>query len=47
MGLVSGLALYLVFCAGALLVQADPPVAAIQQVSDLTRTSAPGRWPPW
>ena len=41
MGLVSGLGLYLVFCAGALLVQATPLWPLIQQVSDLTRTSAP------
>jgi uncharacterized protein len=41
MGLVSGLGLYLVFCAGALLVRATPLWPLIQQVSDLTRTSAP------
>jgi membrane protease YdiL (CAAX protease family) len=42
MGLVSGVGLYLFFCAGALLVQATPLWPRIQQVSELTRTTAPG-----
>jgi membrane protease YdiL (CAAX protease family) len=42
MGLVSGVALYLCFCAGALLVQATPLSSRIQQVTELTRTTAPG-----
>ncbi|HJW58117.1 MAG TPA: CPBP family intramembrane glutamic endopeptidase, partial [Actinomycetota bacterium] len=41
MGLVSGLGLYLCFCAGALVVRATPLWPWVQQVSDLTRTSAP------
>jgi membrane protease YdiL (CAAX protease family) len=42
MGLVSGLVLYVFFCAGALLVQATPLAPRIQQVLELTRTTAPG-----
>jgi membrane protease YdiL (CAAX protease family) len=42
MGVSSGLALYLLFCAGALLVQQTPLAPRIQSVVDLTRTTAPG-----
>lgn len=42
MGVASGLVLYLVFCAGALLVQQTPLAPRIQSVIDLTRTTAPG-----
>jgi uncharacterized protein len=42
MGVVSGLALYLLFCAGALVVQQTPLAPRIQSVVDLTRTTAPG-----
>ena len=41
MGLASGLALYLCFCAGALLVQQTPLWPRIQQVTELARTTAP------
>jgi membrane protease YdiL (CAAX protease family) len=42
MGLVSGLALYALFSAGALVVQATPLWPGVQSVVDLTRTTAPG-----
>ncbi len=42
MGVASGLALYLFFCAGALVVQQTPLEPRIQQVLELTRTTAPG-----
>jgi membrane protease YdiL (CAAX protease family) len=42
MGLISGVALYLCFCAGALVVQETPLWPRIQEVVDLTRTTAPG-----
>jgi membrane protease YdiL (CAAX protease family) len=42
MGVSSGLVLYLLFCAGALLVQQTPLAPRIQSVVDLTRTTAPG-----
>ena len=42
MGLISGVALYLCFCAGALVVQETPLWPRIQEVLDLTRTTAPG-----
>jgi membrane protease YdiL (CAAX protease family) len=42
MGVLSGVALYLLFCAGALLVQETPLWPRIQQVVDLARTTAPG-----
>jgi membrane protease YdiL (CAAX protease family) len=41
MGVASGLALYLVFCAGALVVQQTPLWPRIQSVVDLTRATAP------
>jgi uncharacterized protein len=41
MGVFSGLALYALFCAGALLVQETPLWSRIQEVADLARTSAP------
>jgi membrane protease YdiL (CAAX protease family) len=41
MGLVSGVALYLFFCAGALVVQGTPLWPRIQEILDLTRTTAP------
>jgi membrane protease YdiL (CAAX protease family) len=41
-GLLSGLALYAVFCAGALLVRETPLWPGIQDVAELTRTTAPG-----
>jgi CAAX protease family protein len=41
MGVVSGLGLYLLFCAGALVVQQTPLAPRIQEVVELTRTSAP------
>jgi uncharacterized protein len=40
-GVVSGLALYAVFCAGALVVQQTPLAPRIQSVVDLTRGTAP------
>src|SRR5215211_7200965 len=42
MGLVSGLTLYALFSAGALVVQATPLWSGVQSVVDLTRTTAPG-----
>jgi CAAX protease family protein len=42
MGVVSGLALYAVFCAGALIVQETPLWPRIQDVVGLARTTAPG-----
>jgi uncharacterized protein len=42
MGLISGVALYLCFCAGALVVQETPLWPRVQEVIDLTRTTAPG-----
>jgi len=42
MGLVSGLALYALFSAGALVVHATPLWPGVQSVVDLTRTTAPG-----
>jgi uncharacterized protein len=42
MGVLSGLALYALFLAGALVVQATPLWPRIQSVVDLTRTTAPG-----
>jgi membrane protease YdiL (CAAX protease family) len=42
MGLVSGLGLYLCFGAAALVVQATPLWPWVEQVSDLTRATAPG-----
>jgi uncharacterized protein len=42
MGAISGLALYLLFCAGAVVVQETPLWPTIQQVTELTRTTAPG-----
>jgi membrane protease YdiL (CAAX protease family) len=42
MGLVSGLGLYLCFCAGALVVRATPLWPWVEQVSDLARATAPG-----
>jgi membrane protease YdiL (CAAX protease family) len=42
MGLVSGLALYALFSAGALVVEATPLWPDVQSVVDLTRTTAPG-----
>ena len=41
MGVVSGLGLYLLFCAGALVVQQTPLAPRIQEVVELTRASAP------
>ena len=41
MGVVSGFALYLCFCAGALVVQQTPLAPRIQSVVDLTRATAP------
>jgi uncharacterized protein len=41
MGVVSGLGLYLLFCAGALVVQQTPLASRIQEVVELTRASAP------
>ena len=41
MGVVSGLALYLCFCAGTLVVQHTALAPRIQEVLELTRTSAP------
>ena len=41
MGLVSGAALYLCFCAGALLVRETPLWPLVQELADLTRTTAP------
>jgi uncharacterized protein len=41
MGVASGLALYLLFCAGALAVQATPLWPWVEEVADLARTSAP------
>jgi uncharacterized protein len=41
MGVVSGLGLYLLFCAGALVVQRTPLAPRIQEVVQLTRASAP------
>src|SRR5215218_6596285 len=42
MGLVSGLALYVVFLGGALVVRQTPLWPKVQSVVDLTRTTAPG-----
>ena len=42
MGLLSGLALYVVFLAGALVVRQTPLWPQVQSVVDLTRTTAPG-----
>jgi membrane protease YdiL (CAAX protease family) len=42
MGLVSGVALYLGFCAGALLVRETPLWPRILEIVDLARTTAPG-----
>jgi membrane protease YdiL (CAAX protease family) len=42
MGLLSGLALYALFLAGALVVQQTPLWPRVQSVVDLTRTTAPG-----
>jgi uncharacterized protein len=42
MGLASGLALYGLFCAGAVLVQQTPLAPLVRQVLELTRTTAPG-----
>jgi membrane protease YdiL (CAAX protease family) len=41
MGLVSGVALYLCFCAGAVLVRETPLWPRVTEVLDLTRTTAP------
>ena len=41
MGVVSGLALYAAFCAGALVLQQTPLAPRIQSVVDLTRATAP------
>jgi membrane protease YdiL (CAAX protease family) len=41
MGLVSGLALYALFLAGALVVRETPLWSQVQEVVDLTRTTAP------
>jgi membrane protease YdiL (CAAX protease family) len=41
MGVTSGLALYALFCAGALVVRQTPLAAHVQQVVELTRTTAP------
>jgi uncharacterized protein len=42
MGLASGVALYLCFCAGALAVQGTPLWPQVERVVELTRTTAPG-----
>jgi membrane protease YdiL (CAAX protease family) len=42
MGVVSGLVLYALFCAGALLVRETPLWPRVEDVVDLARTSAPG-----
>jgi membrane protease YdiL (CAAX protease family) len=42
MGVLSGVALYALFLAGALLVQETPLWPHVQQVADLARTTAPG-----
>jgi len=42
MGVLSGLALYALFSAGALVVQPTPLWPGVQDVVDLTRTTAPG-----
>jgi membrane protease YdiL (CAAX protease family) len=41
MGVTSGLALYALFCAGALVVRQTPLAAHVQQVVELTRPTAP------
>jgi len=41
MGVASGLGLYVCFCAGALVVRHTPLAARIQEVLELTRTTAP------
>lgn len=41
MGVVSGLGLYLLFCAGALVVRQTPLAPRIQEVVDLARATAP------
>ncbi|HEV3463872.1 MAG TPA: CPBP family intramembrane glutamic endopeptidase, partial [Actinomycetota bacterium] len=42
MGVASGLALYLLFCVGAVVVQQTPVAPWIREVLELTRTTAPG-----
>jgi uncharacterized protein len=42
MGVLSGVTLYLLFLAGALLVRGTPLWPGVQSVADLTRTTAPG-----
>ena len=42
MGLTSGVALYLVFCAGALVVRETALWPRVEEVFELTRTTAPG-----
>jgi membrane protease YdiL (CAAX protease family) len=42
MGLASGVALYLLFCAGALAVRHTPLWPLVEDVVELTRTTAPG-----
>jgi uncharacterized protein len=42
MGVLSGVALYVLFCAGALIVRETPLWPHVQSVADLARTTAPG-----
>ena len=42
MGVASGLALYVLFCVGAVVVQQTPVAPWIREVLELTRTTAPG-----